>query len=103
MIGDMSTEIVITFISDVDAEKIDLTRIGIVAGDLTDGGTPVIVVEPDIDGWDGVRPEVACEILRSGLAAAGVWVDIAERSTFEQRLADSMERHKPILDRLADG
>lgn len=75
----MSTEIVVTFVSDVDYEKTDLTRIGIVADDLTDGGTPIIVVEPDIDGWDGVRPEVACEILRSGFAAAGVWVDIRER------------------------
>lgn len=76
----MSTEIVISFQSDVDfTDNTDLTRIGIIAGDLTDGGTPRIIVEPDIDGWDGVRSEVACEILRSAFAACGVWVDIQER------------------------
>lgn len=77
----MSTEIIIKFQSVDEAEKVDLTRIGIVAGATEGLGSAehTVVVEPDIDGWDGVRPEVACEILRSGLAAAGVWVDIKER------------------------
>lgn len=74
----MSAEIVVRFQSVEDYEKVDLSRIGIVAGEL-ESLPPQVIVEPDIDGWDGVRPEVACEILRSGLAAAGVWVEIAER------------------------
>jgi hypothetical protein len=71
----MSHEIVITFASAADVERTDLTRVGIVAGGSEDGLK--VIVEPDIDGWDGVRDETRCEILRSGLAAAGVWVKIA--------------------------
>lgn len=74
----VSKEIVVKFRSAEEAGRTDLTRIGILAG-LSDDGMSV-TVEPDIDGWDGARPEVAAEVLRSGLAAAGVWVDIFDDS-----------------------
>ena len=86
----MSAEIIVKFTSIGEGatgpaelaqrvESIDLTRIGIVAGASDDGLS--VIVEPDIDGWDGVRPEVACEILRSGMAACGVWAEVRPRDT----------------------
>lgn len=70
----MSKEIVVKFRSAEEAGRTDLTRVGVLAGGSDDGLS--VTVEPDIDGWDGARPEVVAEVLRSGLAAAGVWVDI---------------------------
>lgn len=70
----MSAEVQIKFRSVEDAERVDLTRIGIISGASEDGLT--VTVEPDIDGWDGLRDEVGPEIIRSAFMALGVTVDI---------------------------
>jgi hypothetical protein len=73
----MSQDIVVKFRNVEEANRTDLTRVGIIAGGSEDGLS--VIVEPDIDGWDGVRDETRNEILRSGLAAAGVWVEVTTR------------------------
>lgn len=70
----MSKEIQIKFRDVDDANNVDLTRIGVVAGESGDGAT--VLIEPDIEGWDGVDFEVSAEILRSAFAAVGVIVDV---------------------------
>lgn len=73
----MSREITVKFRDTEEAVRCDLSRVGIVAGGSADGLE--VVVEPAIDGWDGVRDEVAVEIFRSGMAACGVWAEVAVR------------------------
>jgi hypothetical protein len=75
----MSSEINIRFRTEQDRDQVDVTRIGIAADVSGDGLT--VTVEPDIDGWDGIKPETGAEILRSALAAAGIWVDIFDESS----------------------
>lgn len=70
----MSSEITFKHRNPEEAARFDFTRIGLGLAGSDDGMT--VVVEPDIDGWDGVRDEVAIEILRSGLAAGGIFPEI---------------------------
>ncbi len=70
----MSTEITFKHRNAEEAKRFDFTRIGLGLAGSDDGMT--VVVEPDIDGWDGVRDEVRVDILRAGLAAAGIFPEI---------------------------
>lgn len=83
----MST-IVIKFDNAVDVQRIDLTRIGVVCG--TSHNRLAWFVEPQIEGWDALgdpsvsyQSDVAREILRSGLAAAGVFTEVLTRDQYE--------------------
>lgn len=71
----MSRTITVRFQSADDAVRVDLSRIGQVGG-LSGDDDLCVEVEPDIEGWDGVRDEVRNAILRHGLWAAGITVEI---------------------------
>ena len=66
---------IVKFRSAEDAARVDLTRVGVVAGASGNGLT--VEVEPQIDGWGSVPEGTRNEIVRSTLAAAGVWAEVS--------------------------
>lgn len=87
----MST-IVVKFDNTEDATKVDLTRVGIVAGASAD--RRAVIVEPQIDAADDIAPRLMAadvaeaivrEALQAGMAACGVFAEVLTREEYETR------------------
>lgn len=72
-------KLTISFRSLDEASRCDLSRIGVVAAASGDGLT--VEVEPDFTGptYDRILDEPMAEIIRSSLAACGVFAEVACR------------------------